>query len=145
MRIKIIKLWLYLAYGEVSMSLFSANNLVGVYSILIGVMIIGVWIFLLSTKKVPELKPSSYAPRLIAYHIVAELLTAILLIISGVGFYLVSDWAKMLSAISLGMLLYSVINSPGKYAHENNLLMVTMFAIITILTVAIITSLFLLI
>ena len=124
------------------MSLLSASNLVGIYSVLIGLMMIGMWVSLLLTKQVPELKPASYAPRLIAYHIVAELLTAIVLIISGVGLFLVSDWAKILSAISLGMLLYSVINSPGKYAHENNLPMVAMFTIITILTVVATIALF---
>ncbi len=123
------------------MSLLSASNLVGIYSVLIGLMMIGMWISLLLTKQVPELRPASYAPRLIAYHIVAELLTAIVLIISGVGLFLVSDWAKILSAISLGMLLYSVINSPGKYAHENNLPMVAIFTIITILTVVAIVAL----
>ena len=117
------------------MSLLSASNLVGIYSVLIGLMMIGMWVSLLLTKQVPELRPASYAPRLVTYHIVAELLTAIVLIISGVGLFLVSDWAKILSAISLGMLLYSVINSPGKYAHENNLSMVAVFTIITILTV----------
>ncbi len=127
------------------MSLLSASNLVGIYSVLIGLMMIGMWVSLLLTKQVPELKPASYAPRLIAYHIVAELLTAIVLIISGVGLFLVSDWARILSAISLGMLLYSVINSPGKYAHENNLPMVAIFTIITILTVVAIITLFVLI
>jgi len=51
----------------------------------------------------------------------------------------------MLSAVSLGMLLYSVINSPGKYAQENNLPMVVIFTIITILTVVAIITLFVLI
>ncbi len=127
------------------MDLLSASNLVGIYAVSIGLLIIGLWISLLLTKQVPELKPASYAPRLIAYHIVAELLTAIVLIISGVGLFLGSDWARTLSAISLGMLLYSVINSPGKYAHENNLPMVAMFTIITILTVVAIVTLFVLI
>ena len=124
------------------MSLLSANNLVGAYSVLIGLMMIGMWVFLLLTDKVPELQPDSYAPRLIIYHIVAELLTGIVLIISGVGLFLGSDWARTLSAISLGMLLYTVINSPGKYAHEGNLPMVAMFTVITILTVVAIVALF---
>jgi len=127
------------------MDLLSASNLVGIYAVSIGLLIIGLWISLLLTKQVPELKPASYAPRLITYHIVAELLTAIMLIISGVGLFLGSSWARTLSAISLGMLLYTVINSPGKYAHENNLTMVAVFTIITILTVVAIVPLFVLI
>jgi len=125
--------------------LLSASNLVGIYAVLIGLLIIGLWISLLSAQQVPELKPASYAPRLITYHIVAELLTASVLIISGVGLLLGSYWANMLSAVSLGMLLYSVINSPGKYAQENNLPMVVIFTIITILTVVAIITLFVLI
>ena len=127
------------------MDLLSASNLVGIYAVLIGLLIIGLWISLLSAQQVPELKPASYAPRLITYHIVAELLTASVLIISGVGLLLGSYWANMLSAVSLGMLLYSVINSPGKYAQENNLPMVVIFTIITILTVVAIITLFVLI
>lgn len=127
------------------MDLLSASNLVGIYAVLIGLLIIGLWISLLSAQQVPELKPASYAPRLITYHIVAELLTASVLIISGVRLLLGSYWANMLSAVSLGMLLYSVINSPGKYAQENNLPMVVIFTIITILTVVAIITLFVLI
>ena len=124
------------------MDLLSASNLVGTYSVLIGLMIIGLWISLLLKNRVPELQPASYAPRLITYHILAEFLTAIVLIISGVGLFLDSDWARTLSALSLGMLLYTVINSPGKYAHENNLPMVAMFTVITILTLVAIVTLF---
>ena len=124
------------------MGLLSASNLVATYAILIGLMMIGMWVSLLLTNQVPELQPASFAPRLIAYHIVAEILTAVVLIISGVGLFLGSDWAKTLSAISLGMLLYTVINSAGKYAHEDNLPMVAMFTVVTILTVAAIVALF---
>jgi hypothetical protein len=127
------------------MSLLSASNFVGIYSVLIGLMMIGMWVSLLLAKQVPELKPASYAPKLIAYHLIAEILTGIVLIVSGVGLFLGSDWSRILSAISLGMLLYSVINSPGKYAHENNLPMVAIFTIITILTVVAIITLFVLI
>lgn len=124
------------------MNLLSANNLVGTYSVLIGLMMIVWWFFLLLSTQVPELKPDSYAPRLMIYHITVELLTGIVLIISGVGLLLSSDWARTLSAVSLGMLLYTSINSPGKYAQEDNLPMVAMFAVITILTVVAIVALF---
>ena len=124
------------------MSLLSTNNLVGAYSVLIGLMMIVWWVSLVLTNQVPELKPESYAPRLIFYHITAELLTGIVLTTSGVGLLLGSDWARTLSAISLGMLLYTAINSPGKYAQEDNLPMVAMFTVITILTVMAIVALF---
>lgn len=124
------------------MVLLSASNLVAIYAILIGLMMIGMWFSLLLTNQVPELQRASFAPRLIAYHIVAEILTAVVLIISGVGLFLGRDWAKTLSAISLGMLLYTVTNSSGKYAQEDNSPRVAMFTVVTILTAVAIIALF---
>jgi hypothetical protein len=93
---------------------------------------IGFWVFALSKNIVPpEEKPWS-----IAFHVTAELSTAILLIFSGIGLWLGSEWARMLSQLGLGLLLYSVINSPGYYAQKKNLSMVAMFIVLIILTVA---------
>jgi len=114
------------------MGLLSATNLVAVYSVLIGFMMIGMWISLLSTAQVPELHER---PKELAFHLAAEFLTAILLIISGIGLLLKNDWARMLSLIALGMLLYTVIMSAGYYAHQGNTPMVAMFVALTILTI----------
>lgn len=124
------------------MSLLSISKLVGLFSAVIGLMIIGWWATLLLTNQVPELKPDGYAPRLIIYHVTAELLTGIVLIISGVGLLLSSDRARGFSAISLGMLLYTAINSTGKFSQEDNLPMVALFTVITILTGVAIVALF---
>ena len=124
------------------MSLLSTSKLVGLFSAVIGLMIIGWWATLLLTNQVPELKPDGYAPRLIIYYVTAELLTGIVLIISGVGLLLSSDWARGFSAISLGMLLYAAINSTGKFSQEDNLPMVALFTVITILTGVAIVALF---
>ncbi len=45
------------------------------------------------------------------------------------------SWAKILALLALGMLLYTVIVSPGYYAQSKNLPMVGMFASLIILTV----------
>jgi len=93
---------------------------------------IGFWVFALSTNLVPpEERPWS-----ITFHVFAEFSAAILLIVSGVGLWLGSEWARMLSPLALGLLLYAVINSPGYYAQKNNLPMVAMFIVLIILTVA---------
>jgi len=113
------------------MGLVSANSLVAVYGILVGLSMIGMWASLLLADQVP----ASEKPWAITFHLIAEFSTAVLLIVSGVGLWLNSEWAKRLSLISLGMLLYSVVVSPGYYAQKNNLPMVAMFFVFIILTV----------
>jgi len=113
------------------MGLVSASSLVAVYGILVGLSMIGMWAFLLLTDQVPP----SEKPWAITFHLIAEFSTAVLLIVSGVGLWLNSEWAKRLSLISLGMLLYSVVASPGYYAQKNNVPMVVMFFVFIILTV----------
>ncbi|MDH5448200.1 MAG: hypothetical protein OEY24_03120 [Candidatus Bathyarchaeota archaeon] len=124
------------------MSLHSAGNMVAAYSLLVGLMMIGMWLSLFLKKQVPELREK---PKAISFHLIAEVSTAVLLIVSGIGLFLSSEWTWMLSPISLGMLLYSIINSPGKYADENNLPMVTVFLVLIILTVIAIVALFILV
>lgn len=121
------------------MGVLSVSNLVAIYSILVGFAMIGMWGFLLSTDQVPELGEGS---RGIYFTLTAEFLTAVLLIISGAGLWLGSQWARTLSPISLGMLLYTVIASAGYDADRNNLPMVAMFIVLTVLTVAAISALF---
>ena len=121
------------------MSWLSASNLVGAYSVLIGLAMIGMWTVLLATNQVPELQAER---RRATLHLAAEFLTAILLIISGAGLLLGSEWTRTLSPVSLGMLLYTVIVSAGYYANKDVLSMVTMFIVLTILTVVAIIALF---
>jgi len=123
--------------GNGEMGLVSANSLVAVYGILVGLSMIGMWASLLLTDQVP----ASEKPWAITFHLIAEFSTAILLIVSGAGLWLNSEWAKRLSLISLGMLLYSVVVSPGYYAQKNNLPMVAMFVVFIILTVTAIIAL----
>ena len=121
------------------MVLLSASNLVAVYSVLTGFAMIGMWTMLLARNQMPELQAE---PRRATLHLVAEFLTAILLIISGAGLLLGSEWARTLSPISLGMLLYTVIISAGYYANQDDLPMVAMFMVLTVLTIMAIVALF---
>lgn len=122
------------------MDLFSAGNLIAAYSVLIGLMMIGMWLHLLLTNQMPELHKTK--TKHISLHLIDEFLTALLLIISGVGLSLRGEWARTLMPIALGVLLYTTIVSAGKYADEDNLPMVTMFGVITILTLIAIAGLF---
>ena len=108
-----------------------ASSLVAIYSVLLGLVMIGFWVLALSSNIVPpEEKPWA-----ITFHVIAEFSTAILLIISGVGLWFGSEWARSLSTLALGLLLYIVIYSPGYYAQRNNLPMAAMFIVLIILTV----------
>ncbi len=122
------------------MDLLSAGTLIAAYSVIIGLMMIGMWLYLLLTNQVPELHKTK--TKHISLHLIDEFLTALLLIISGVGLFLGGEWARTLLPVALGMLLYTIIVSAGKYADEDNLPMVTMFGVITVLTIIALAGLF---
>ena len=50
-------------------------------------------------------------------------------------------WARGLTLLGLGMLVYTVIVSPGYYVHLGNLPMVGMFAALLALALAVVRSL----
>ncbi len=96
------------------MVLFSVTTLIAIYSVLIGVFMMGFWMFALYSGMVPpEEKPWG-----ITFHLFSEFSTATLLIVSGTALLLNMDWAKSISLIALGMLTYIVIYSPGYYLQK---------------------------
>jgi hypothetical protein len=103
-----------------------------VYSAIIGFFMLSFWAALLLTDQVPP----EQMPWAIAFHLAGELLTAILLIVSSLGLLMEKGWTRILSPFALGMLLYTVIVSPGYYAQIGNTPMVIMFIILIALTVA---------
>ncbi len=110
----------------------SAAKLIAIYSIIVGVFMFVFWALLLITDQVAP----SEKPWAISFHLAGEWGTAFLLIMSGAGLWRGSRWARIISPLGLGMLLYSVIVSPGYYAQAGNLPMVAMFAVLIILTIA---------
>ena len=58
------------------------RKIAAIYSIIIGIVMILWWLSSLATNQVPEIKS---APLQISYHLLAEFLTAILLLIGGFG------------------------------------------------------------
>jgi hypothetical protein len=102
------------------------------YAIVVGLLILGQWVFFLITRQVPELKTERVR---VLFHITAEFLTAALLIASGVGLLAQQSWAAAIYPIALGMLLYTVIVSSGYFAQKRTWPIVGMFAALLILTV----------
>ena len=103
---------------------------VPVYCVLIGFFMMGFWVFAVHSGIVPE----EEKPWGIRFHLLSEFTTATLLIISGTASVLAFEWAKSISLLALGMLLYIVIYSPGYYLQKMNKPMALMFVSLIILT-----------
>jgi hypothetical protein len=91
---------------------------------------IGLWIMFLSTGQVPELLTEPYR---IAAHILAEVVTAAVLLIASFGTATKKSWARGVFLFGLGALFYTVIASPGYHLQMGVLPIVAMFAVILIL------------
>ncbi len=91
---------------------------------------IGQWVFSLVRKQVPELETE---PIRIRFHLAAEFTTAIALLVGGSGLLADSSWGVHVYLVSMGMLLYTVIVSPGYFAQRGEWPMVGMFAVLLIL------------
>ena len=104
---------------------------IAIYPVIIGLLMVGMWTVLLTTGQVME---TGTAPLEISYHLVSEFLTAFLLVIGGYGLYTGRGWGFGIFLVSMGMLLYSVINATGYYAGQGEIAMVGMFTVLTVLT-----------
>ncbi len=100
------------------------------YSIVIGAGMIGQWAFSLARKQVPELETE---PIRIRFHLAAEFTTAIALLIGGLSLLTNSSWGLQFYLVSMGMLLYTVIVSPGYFAQRGQWPMVGVFAVVLVL------------
>ena len=98
-----------------------------IYSILIGVSIIGMWTILYITGSIPEFDTE---PIRIGMHLFAEIATGIISILGAYGLQSNKRWGYNVDLISMGMLIYTLLVSPGYYAEKGNYLFVGMFAII---------------
>ena len=100
-------------------------------AITVGIVMGAFWLMLYLSGGIPELRT---VPIEIAYHLVAELSTAVLLVSAGFGLIRGTRWAERLYPVSFGMLLYTTINSAGYYAQRREMAMVGMFTFLTVVT-----------
>lgn len=101
-----------------------------IFSLIVGILMISVWAFLLATRQVTGLKTE---PVEITFHLVAEFLTVLTLVIGGIAFLAKSLLGYPLVLLALGKLLYTLINSPGYYAQKREWPMVVLFAVLLVL------------
>ncbi|MFO7742803.1 MAG: hypothetical protein R6X31_10880 [Anaerolineae bacterium] len=100
------------------------------YSIAVGILMLGQWTFFLASGQVPELQTEPFR---IAFHLLAEGVTAIALIVSGISLVRRTSWARQAAFASLGMLTYTVLVSPGYFAELGQWPLVGMFGVLLIL------------
>jgi hypothetical protein len=97
------------------------------YGILVGLLMIAQWSLSILTGNVPEFQTE---PWRIGFHLAAEISTALLLILGGMGTLRSVSSAKQFLLVALGMVIYSEIVSPGYFAQLGQWPMVGIFAVI---------------
>lgn len=105
------------------------NKIYASIYLIIGIGIIGLWTMLLLTGQVPELETTPIAIR---FHIVIEVLMALMSIFTAGLMYKQSVLYKQVMLLTNGMVFYSVVNSSGYYAENLNIPILVMFFVIVL-------------
>ena len=104
----------------------------GLFSILVGVVIVIVWGWLIASGDVPELEAR---PLGTLFHIIGELLTAVVLIVAGWGLIKDTPWARKLHILATGMLMLVVINAIAFNLERDAIGMVLAFVTFAVIAV----------
>jgi hypothetical protein len=109
-----------------------------IYVIFIGVAIIGYWIIFSLRKQTPNQHMGTVANRgkiELRFHIIAELIAAVVLIMAGTGLLMKASWGQEVFLIAIGMLLYTSVNSAGYFVQIRQQSMLLIFTVVLILSV----------
>jgi hypothetical protein len=101
-----------------------------IFALIVGIGMIGMWGVFYFTNQIPELESE---PIRIKFHLAGEFITALLLIIAGIALLTRQGWATATYLVAMGMLLYTLIVSPGYFAQLGQWIFVVMFGVIIIL------------
>lgn len=97
------------------------------FSTLVGLLMVGQWVFFLASGDVPELQTEPIA---LYFHLAAELATAVCLVAGGLALLGGKPWARGLGLFAAGMLAYTTIVSPGYFAQLGQWPLVGMFLLL---------------
>jgi hypothetical protein len=95
-----------------------------IFAVIVGSSIIIMWSFLIITGQVPEYE---YKPIETLFSITADNITAILVIIGGIGVYKKKSWGNKLYLVSMGALFYSLMIAIGYYSQLKQYIMLALF------------------
>ena len=104
-----------------------------VYALVVGLGMIGQWTVSIAKRQVPELETERAR---ILFHLAGEFITALALLAAVSGLLLDASWGLEAYLVSLGMLFYTVIVSPGYFAQKRQWPMVGLFATLIVLGIA---------
>ena len=102
------------------------------YAFCVGVLMLAMWTFFLIAGMVGELETR---PAEIVLHLVAEFSTAVMLILSGILMLRRAFTGALLAPFAMGMLVYTIILSPGYYIQRGETAFVAMFTVLLIATI----------
>jgi hypothetical protein len=103
-----------------------------IFAIVVGLGMIIQWTMSYLSKQIPELETE---PIRIGFHIAAEMVTALMLIVGGIGLLTQRQWASTLYPIAMGMLLYTAIVSPGYFAQRGKWIWILIFGLLIVLAI----------
>lgn len=104
------------------------RKLIGIYSLILGISVIGMWIMILSSSGMEEGKMES------SFHLASEFLMATFCIVSGVLLLLNRSKAAGITILAHSMVIYSVLNAAGYYGERGNIVLTCMFILIFLLS-----------
>ena len=108
-------------------------------ALVIGALMLAQWGFFIIAGAVPEFETEPYAT---ASHLIAEVATAMALIVSGALLLRGRRRASRLALVAFGMVLYAALNSPGYFAELGQWPLVAMFAAVLAVSLAAVIRLF---
>jgi len=109
-------------------------NITGIFQVLCGVGILGIWILNALKGAIPELQTEVIR---IAMHLTAEAFTGILLLVSGLFILFKKRKSSALFHLSFGALFYTLIASPGYFAQKAQWGVCGLFLVLLSVSVAI--------
>lgn len=101
----------------------------GWFGIVVALALMGMWLVLLREGRVADVYT---APVALMFHLVAEGLTALVLLLSGVGLLLGAQVAPPGYRVGIGMLLYSLLEGAGYFAERGEWPFIVLFAVIAV-------------
>ena len=106
-------------------------KLSGGFQVLVGGGMIGIWILNYINGEIPQLQTEAWS---IAMHLLAEVVTAVMLLISGLSILLRGKKRQSLYFLAYGALIYTLIASPGYFAQLSNWVAVSLFLALLVFT-----------
>jgi len=99
------------------------------FAIVVGLIMLAQWAFFYFSGGIPELKNE---PVRIGFHLLAEVVTSLSLIVSGFALLIGFDWAVRIYHVSVGMLFYTAIVSPGYFAQKGDWKWLGLFSLLVL-------------